>query len=101
MIGVGREHQAYRVARDVLGDGHLPDRLAGRDHLVTVEVRRMGGGFGGKETQPAQFAAAVDDVLRHPQQQLALAEAARSRLLARYAWDKLGTELAEFYTKFV
>jgi len=26
---------------------------------VTVEVRRMGGGFGGKETQPALFAAAA------------------------------------------
>lgn len=26
-------------------------------HSVTVEVRRMGGGFGGKETQPAIFAA--------------------------------------------
>ncbi|MCK6444136.1 xanthine dehydrogenase molybdopterin binding subunit [Elstera cyanobacteriorum] len=30
---------------------HLPDAL------VTVEVRRLGGGFGGKETQAAQFAA--------------------------------------------
>ena len=26
------------------------------DHTVTVEVRRMGGGFGGKETQAAQWA---------------------------------------------
>ncbi|MBL8839238.1 MAG: xanthine dehydrogenase molybdopterin binding subunit [Alphaproteobacteria bacterium] len=26
-------------------------------NAVTVEVRRMGGGFGGKETQPAMFAA--------------------------------------------
>ncbi|MDY8108015.1 xanthine dehydrogenase molybdopterin binding subunit [Fulvimarina sp. 2208YS6-2-32] len=26
------------------------------DHAVTVEVRRMGGGFGGKESQPALFA---------------------------------------------
>ncbi|PZU61056.1 MAG: xanthine dehydrogenase molybdopterin binding subunit [Sphingobium sp.] len=26
---------------------------------VTVEIRRMGGGFGGKETQPAMFAAAA------------------------------------------
>jgi xanthine dehydrogenase large subunit len=31
--------------------------LAKRDHAVTVEVRRMGGGFGGKETSPAQIAA--------------------------------------------
>lgn len=29
------------------------------DAEVTVEVRRMGGGFGGKETQPALFAAAA------------------------------------------
>ncbi len=28
-------------------------------HAVTVELRRMGGGFGGKETQPALFAAAA------------------------------------------
>ncbi|WP_102960171.1 xanthine dehydrogenase molybdopterin binding subunit [Mangrovicella endophytica] len=27
------------------------------DHSVTVEVRRMGGGFGGKESQPALFAS--------------------------------------------
>ncbi|MBZ8135102.1 xanthine dehydrogenase molybdopterin binding subunit [Afifella sp. IM 167] len=27
------------------------------DHAVTVEVRRMGGGFGGKESQPALLAA--------------------------------------------
>ncbi|HEX2255368.1 MAG TPA: molybdopterin cofactor-binding domain-containing protein, partial [Afifellaceae bacterium] len=27
------------------------------DHAVTVEVRRMGGGFGGKESQPALIAA--------------------------------------------
>ncbi len=39
---------------------HCVARVLGlRDHLVTVEVRRMGGGFGGKETQPAQFAAAA------------------------------------------
>ncbi|MDB5471059.1 MAG: xdhB, partial [Caulobacter sp.] len=29
------------------------------DHSVTVAVRRMGGGFGGKESQPALFAAAA------------------------------------------
>ncbi|WP_343617217.1 xanthine dehydrogenase molybdopterin binding subunit [Novosphingobium sp.] len=32
---------------------------------VTVEVRRMGGGFGGKETQPALFAAAAALVTHH------------------------------------
>jgi xanthine dehydrogenase large subunit len=36
---------------------HLIARSLGLpDHAVTVEVRRMGGGFGGKETQPAQIA---------------------------------------------
>jgi xanthine dehydrogenase large subunit len=31
--------------------------LALPEHAVTVEVRRMGGGFGGKESQPSLFAA--------------------------------------------
>jgi xanthine dehydrogenase large subunit len=31
--------------------------LAMRDNAVTVEVRRMGGGFGGKESQATQWAA--------------------------------------------
>lgn len=36
---------------------HLIARMLGRpDHAVVVEVRRMGGGFGGKETQPALIA---------------------------------------------
>jgi xanthine dehydrogenase molybdopterin-binding subunit B len=39
---------------------HLIARVLGRpDHAVTVEVRRMGGGFGGKETQASLFAAAA------------------------------------------
>ena len=33
--------------------------LGVRDHCVTVEIRRMGGGFGGKESQPALFGAAA------------------------------------------
>lgn len=38
---------------------HLVAKLLGRNHAdVTVEVRRMGGGFGGKETQAAAFAVA-------------------------------------------
>jgi len=37
---------------------HLVAHVLGRPtNAVTVEVRRMGGGFGGKETQPAIFAA--------------------------------------------
>ena len=36
---------------------HMVARVLGRPyHSVTVEVRRMGGGFGGKETQGAAFA---------------------------------------------
>ncbi|AZS20528.1 MULTISPECIES: xanthine dehydrogenase molybdopterin binding subunit [unclassified Caulobacter] len=39
---------------------HLIARVLGKpDHCVTVEVRRMGGGFGGKETQASLFAAAA------------------------------------------
>jgi xanthine dehydrogenase large subunit len=33
--------------------------LAKKSHDVTVQCRRMGGGFGGKETQPALIAAAA------------------------------------------
>src|SRR4029077_16822926 len=33
--------------------------LSRRAHDVTVQCRRMGGGFGGKETQPALIAAAA------------------------------------------
>ncbi|KQZ12677.1 aldehyde oxidase [Mesorhizobium sp. Root554] len=33
--------------------------LGAPSHAVTVEIRRMGGGFGGKETQGNQFAALV------------------------------------------
>ena len=37
---------------------HLVSHVLGvPSHSVTVEVRRMGGGFGGKETQANQFAA--------------------------------------------
>jgi xanthine dehydrogenase large subunit len=39
---------------------HLIARVLGcADAAVTVEVRRMGGGFGGKETQPALLACIV------------------------------------------
>jgi xanthine dehydrogenase large subunit len=38
---------------------HLVARLLGRSHAdIAVEVRRMGGAFGGKETQAAAFAVA-------------------------------------------
>ncbi len=35
------------------------------DHKVTCEVRRMGGGFGGKESQPALFASIAALVSHH------------------------------------
>lgn len=39
---------------------HLVAQVLGRpNNAVSVEVRRMGGGFGGKETQPALLAAAA------------------------------------------
>jgi xanthine dehydrogenase large subunit len=39
---------------------HLVALMLGRSHAqITVEVRRMGGAFGGKETQAAPFAAAA------------------------------------------
>jgi xanthine dehydrogenase large subunit len=42
----------------------VADALGVRSHAVTVQCRRMGGGFGGKETQPALIAAAAA-VLAH------------------------------------
>ena len=35
------------------------------DHAINVEVRRMGGGFGGKESQPALFASIAALVTHH------------------------------------
>jgi xanthine dehydrogenase large subunit len=44
---------------------HLVAGVLGEEmHAVTVEVRRMGGGFGGKETQSAQVAALAALVAR-------------------------------------
>ncbi len=44
---------------------HLVARVLGApDHAVTVEVRRMGGGFGGKETQANLFACIAALVAR-------------------------------------
>ncbi|WP_242123451.1 xanthine dehydrogenase molybdopterin binding subunit [Sphingobium sp. Sx8-8] len=45
---------------------HLVAHMLGRSSAdVTVEVRRMGGAFGGKETQAALFAAAAALVAHH------------------------------------
>lgn len=48
---------------------------------------------------PAEFAAAVDEVLEHPEEQIALGAAARRRLVERYSWTHLGQQLFDFYTK--
>jgi glycosyltransferase involved in cell wall biosynthesis len=55
----------------------------------------------GAEASPAEFAAAVDDVLRHPQLQADMAAAARARLLARYDWGGLAGELDQFYRRLL
>jgi len=45
---------------------HQVAQALGRpDHAVTVEVRRMGGAFGGKETQAAQWAVIAALVSHH------------------------------------
>ncbi|GAK34309.1 xanthine dehydrogenase molybdopterin binding subunit [Iodidimonas nitroreducens] len=45
---------------------HLVAEVLGvANHAVSVEVRRMGGGFGGKESQPAIFAALAAVVAKH------------------------------------
>jgi glycosyltransferase involved in cell wall biosynthesis len=48
---------------------------------------------------PAEFAAAVDQVLRQPAAQLALAATARARLLQRYDWATLAQRLLDFYAR--
>lgn len=53
------------------------------------------------DASPAEFAAAVVEVLRQPQEQIALAAAARARLLQRYAWPTLANDLIDFYTKML
>src|SRR3569833_2003019 len=46
---------------------HIVAKALGiRDHGVVVEIRRMGGGFGGKETQPALMAAVAAMVAVRP-----------------------------------
>lgn len=50
---------------------------------------------------PAEFAAAVAEVLEHPEEQVALGAAARRHLIHRYAWANLGQQLFDFYTKIL
>lgn len=49
------------------------------------------------EAGPAEFAAAVVDVLAKSGEQAQLAQRARSWLLSRYSWQRLGDELLGFY----
>lgn len=49
------------------------------------------------DATPAQFAAAVAQVLQTPERGRILAQRARERLLTRYAWAHLGRRLEEFY----
>lgn len=52
---------------------HLVATVLGRaDHAVTVEVRRLGGGFGGKETQAAQIACVAALLAAHTRRSVKL-----------------------------
>ena len=70
----GRRHAGLELdpapergaALDCQGAGQLPH------HAVTVEVRRMGGGFGGKETQAAPFACMAALLAHHTQRPVKL-----------------------------
>jgi len=56
--GEGREFTVHSSSQDPTEVQHIVGRiLAVPDAFITVETRRMGGGFGGKETQACQWAA--------------------------------------------
>ena len=56
--GEGNEMLVYTSTQDPTEVQHIVARiLALPDAFVTVETRRMGGGFGGKESQACQWAA--------------------------------------------
>jgi xanthine dehydrogenase large subunit len=63
------EDGTLRVHSSTQHPGEVQLKVAEALHIpassVTVECRRMGGGFGGKETQPAQFACAAALLARH------------------------------------
>lgn len=62
---------------------------AGAAHLVPAEAT------------PAEFAAAVAQVLADPARQIALRQQGRQRLLETYDWAKLGARLEQFYWEMV
>ena len=56
--GEGDDLHVWSSTQNPTETQHIVARALGlADHAVTVEVRRMGGGFGGKETQSAHYAA--------------------------------------------
>jgi len=56
--GEGRAVQVYSSTQHPSEVQHMVAHVLGVDsHDVTITLRRMGGGFGGKETQPNLFAA--------------------------------------------
>jgi len=56
--GEGRELTVYASTQDPTEVQHIVARILGiPDAFVTVETRRMGGGFGGKESQACAWAA--------------------------------------------
>ena len=56
--GEGREMTVYASTQDPTEVQHIVGRILGiPDAFITVETRRMGGGFGGKESQACAWAA--------------------------------------------
>lgn len=53
------------------------------------------------EASPADFAAAVAQVLADPARQAELCQQGQQRLLETYDWAKLGAQLEQFYTAIV
>lgn len=65
-VGEGDEVHVISSTQHPTEVQHNIARVLGlADHQVTVEVRRMGGAFGGKETQGALFACIAALVTRH------------------------------------
>jgi glycosyltransferase involved in cell wall biosynthesis len=62
---------------------------AGAAHLVAADAT------------PAEFAAAVAQVLADPGRQAALRQQGQQRLLATYDWAQLGAKLEQFYAEMM
>ena len=76
--GEGGEMGMHVSTQDPTEAQHIVARILGiPDAFVTVETRRMGGGFGGKESQACQWAAIA--ALCAKRDRAALQDPARSR----------------------